>query len=139
MKKSQTITLSIVMFLVTLGLSTLVGYFLVTHPAQPTPTPAPQPAVVDLDAMWHRVNDERAKANLKPLDRATALDRSAAAKCADMQTNNYWAHVSPTGVQYYSFIKQETPYRIAGENLSKGYDTTDKVVNAWMLSTGHRD
>ncbi|MED1857871.1 CAP domain-containing protein, partial [Brevibacillus reuszeri] len=42
------------------------------------------------------VNQERAKAGLKPVELDASLNKVAQAKAADMSSNNYFDHTSPT-------------------------------------------
>ncbi|MEN9649704.1 MAG: hypothetical protein RL094_671 [Candidatus Parcubacteria bacterium] len=85
-------------------------------------------------------NTERYKAGLKALNPNTKLSASAQLKLDDMFKNQYFEHVSPTGVSVadladkagYSFI-------VIGENLALGnFGGDEKVVAAWMASPGHK-
>lgn len=107
---------------------------LVTHPkASPVETSPTD------DEIWLAVNVQRQADGEAPLSLDPRLTASATAKCMDMSINNYWAHVSPTGVTWDSFIKQQySHYQAAGENLARGYTTSQAIVNAWMASPGHR-
>lgn len=84
------------------------------------------------------VNNERVKAGELPLIDDPRLDASAAAKCADEDTKNYHAHVAPDGTSWVSFIKAQTYYNTAGENLSWNYPTSKGAVDGWMGSPPHR-
>lgn len=85
-------------------------------------------------------NQQRASSGLPALTTNAALNAAASAKAADMFANNYWDHVSPTGVQpWYWFSQAGYNYAYAGENLAKGFNTSAGVVNGWMASPGHRD
>ncbi|GAA0133635.1 hypothetical protein YSY43_04750 [Paenibacillus sp. YSY-4.3] len=89
--------------------------------------------VVDL------VNQERAKAGLKPLATQADLTKVAAAKAADMRENGYFDHQSPTYGSPFDMMKQfGVSYSYAGENIAKGQRTPAEVMNAWMNSEGHR-
>lgn len=91
------------------------------------------------DELWLATNVQRQANGEAPLTLDPRLTASATAKCVDMVANNYWAHVSPTGVTWDSFIQQQyARYQAAGENIARGYDTSQAVVNAWMASPGHR-
>ncbi len=87
----------------------------------------------------YMVNVERTRAGLEQLAYNETLERSACSKADDMIANNYWAHVSPSGVEPWAFIRQEgIYYRSAGENLGYGFATGDAVVTGWMNSPSHR-
>ncbi|NLC77053.1 MAG: sporulation protein [Clostridia bacterium] len=116
-------------------------------PAQEKPAPTPtQPApsapasnsqfeqqVVDL------VNQERAKAGLKPLIHDPQLSQVARLKSQDMANKGYFSHTSPTYGSPFEMMKQYgISYRTAGENIAAGQRTPAQVVAAWMGSSGHR-
>lgn len=84
-------------------------------------------------------NLERGKAGLPALRMDSRLNASAQLKAQNMFAENYWAHVSPSGIQpWYWFTKAGYGYRYAGENLAMDFDTTDGTVAGWMNSPGHR-
>ncbi len=84
-------------------------------------------------------NDERAKAGLPALEVDTELSKVAQAKSEDMRDNNYFAHNSPTYGSPFDMMNQfGVDYQSAGENIAKGQQTPEEVVNAWMNSEGHR-
>ncbi|WP_372632898.1 CAP domain-containing protein [Cohnella sp.] len=86
------------------------------------------------------VNQERAKAGLKPLASTNAtLTKMALDKAKDMYNNGYFDHNSPTyGSPFDMMKKYGINYRYAGENIAKGQRTPQEVMNAWMNSPGHR-
>lgn len=66
------------------------------------------------------------------------LDQAAAEKVSDMLLNQYFAHVSPSGVDLTSWIKKVGyPYAMAGENLAMGFNTVTDVMAAWEDSPTH--
>lgn len=84
-------------------------------------------------------NVEREKASLPDVKLNDQLTSAAFAKAKDMFANNYWAHVSPSGVTPWKWIGDAGyNYNVAGENLAKNYPTAQATVNAWMGSTTHR-
>lgn len=85
-------------------------------------------------------NQSRTSNSLPPLRLDAKLNSSAQAKANDMVTNNYWSHVSPTGVQpWYWFQQSGYVYLTAGENLAYGFNTGNEVNQAWMNSPTHHD
>lgn len=85
-------------------------------------------------------NSERLTAGLEPLTVNEQLNNAAALKAQDMFANNYWAHVSPTGVQPWEWFAQAGyTYSSAGENLAKNYPNAAATVAAWMASDSHRE
>lgn len=98
-----------------------------------TPTSAYADQVVTL------VNQERAKAGLKPLASDQALTAMAMDKAKDMYNNNYFDHNSPTyGSPFDMMRSYGIRYTYAGENIAKGQRNPQEVMNAWMNSPGHR-
>ncbi len=84
-------------------------------------------------------NEKRAEAGLPPLQLNSQLSQAAEAKAQDMFAKDYWAHFSPTGESPWDFIKAAGySYVYAGENLARGFTTSNDVINAWMASPDHR-
>jgi uncharacterized YkwD family protein len=85
------------------------------------------------------VNQERAKANLKPLSSNSALSAMALDKAKDMYNKNYFSHTSPTFGSPFDMMKSYSiSFTYAGENIAKGQKTPQEVMTAWMNSAGHR-
>lgn len=85
------------------------------------------------------VNEERKKAGLTPLTHNEELSRVARFKSQDMADKNYFSHNSPTYGDPFTMMKNfGIKYRTAGENIAKGYQNPQSVVNGWMNSPGHR-
>ncbi len=94
---------------------------------------------ITVEQILDLVNKEREKAGLAPLSLSKELSTAATKKAADMFANNYWAHVSPTGITPWDFITSSGyNYLYAGENLAKDFSTSEEVVQAWMRSPTHR-
>ena len=87
-----------------------------------------------------QTNAKRVALGLPPLKESRLLDQAAYLKAQDMFKKQYWAHVSPEGVEPWSFFKQAGyEYRYAGENLAKDFATTENMILAWMKSPKHRE
>ncbi|MGG1916010.1 CAP domain-containing protein [Priestia megaterium] len=85
------------------------------------------------------VNQERAKAGLKPLQVDATLSKSAKAKSQDMHDKNYFDHQSPTyGSPFDQMKKFGISYKTAGENIAEGQTSPAEVMKAWMNSPGHK-
>lgn len=99
-----------------------------------------QPSTLSKNGVLVWTNLHRADAALSPLSSSTLLDSIAQAKLADMFENQYFAHVSPTGIGVGDLAEQYRYEFIAiGENLALGNYTDDQdLVQAWMDSSGHR-
>ncbi|MFS1519261.1 CAP domain-containing protein [Bacillus sp. SCS-151] len=84
-------------------------------------------------------NAERAKSGLPALKIDESLSKVARTKSADMQSNKYFDHNSPTYGSPFDMMKKfGITYKSAGENIAYGQKTPQEVVNAWMNSDGHR-
>ena len=85
------------------------------------------------------MNRERASRGLKPLRVNDELSAAAVDRIDDMFTKHYFNHVSPDGLQPWTWAdKRGYSYRAIGENLAVGYPTAAAVVDGWMHSPGHR-
>lgn len=85
-------------------------------------------------------NHERAAAGLGSLQLNDELSQAAYLKARNMLSEQYWAHVSPSGIQPWKWFGDVGyNYSYAGENLAKNYPTADATVAAWMNSTTHRE
>lgn len=85
-------------------------------------------------------NLERESRGLPLLKLNQELSLAASKKGEDMFAKNYWAHVSPVGIQPWFFITDSGyTYRYAGENLARDFTTAPDVVKAWIASPGHKE
>jgi len=85
------------------------------------------------------VNIERQKAGLAPLTLNAELSKVARIKSQDMADKNYFSHTSPTYGDPFAMMKSfGIKYGYAGENIAKGYNSAESVMNGWMNSSGHR-
>jgi len=78
--------------------------------------------------------------DLPALKENSNLDDAAAAKANDILKNQYFEHISPTGVDPGKLVQSYGyEYIVAGENLILGNFSSEKeVVQDWMNSPGHR-
>ena len=97
------------------------------------------------------VNLERAKFGLAPLLHHNSLEISAQEHARDMKVRNFFSHENPeeersgdrikkTG---YGVVNAQTcrcSYKVyLGENIAKGQDTVEQVIEEWMASVTHRE
>ncbi len=95
---------------------------------------------IDKEQILLLVNQERFNFNLKPLKSNPKLTQAANDKISDMITNNYFAHISPSGKKWSEFIQAvDYNYTIGGENLARNYTTPKETVQAWLNSPTHRE
>jgi uncharacterized YkwD family protein len=110
-----------------------------THPSVPQATSTKVSASTFANQVVSLVNQERAKANLKPLASNPALSAMALDKAKDMYNKHYFDHTSPTFGSPFDMMKSYgIRYTYAGENIAMGQKTPQEVMKAWMNSTGHR-
>lgn len=84
------------------------------------------------------MNGERAERGLTELSLDGKLAAAAAAKLADMEKKNYFAHTSPEKRTPWSFIEGAGyDYRFAGENLAIHFKNPESEHAAWMKSEKH--
>lgn len=89
--------------------------------------------------VFELTNQERAKHGLAPLQVDEPLSKVAREKSRDMAQNRYFDHNSPVHGSPFDMMRANgITYRTAGENIAKGQQTPEAVVQAWMDSPGHR-
>ena len=110
------------------------------YPGQVLTIPQISSAVTSFESEVVRlVNEIRVQNGLKPLTANWELSRVARYKSQDMRDQGYFSHTSPTYGTPFQMIKAfGLSFRTAGENIAKGYATSQAVVNGWMNSSGHR-
>jgi len=86
-------------------------------------------------------NLQRQNYGLPPLSEKAKLDEAAFTKANDMLKNQYFEHISPTGIDPGKLVSSfGYEYIVAGENLILGNFASEKeVVENWMQSLGHRE
>lgn len=95
---------------------------------------------ITITSLFDQTNEAREQAGVAPLALNEKLNKAAYLKAQDMITNQYWAHVSPSGVEpwkWFGDVKYD--YSEAGENLAKGFYSTNAVMTAWMNSPEHKE
>jgi|GEM_PF-1366019 len=86
------------------------------------------------------INQERKAIGLNQLSENVKLNQAAQLKALDMIKNQYFAHISPTGITpWFWFKKTGYNYTYAGENLAIGFTESYDVYNAWFDSDSHRE
>jgi len=102
--------------------------------------PAPSGALTRSGIIADTNAERKSVSGLPALAENSKLDKSAAAKVADLFAKQYFEHVSPNG-KGPSDIATDAGYQYAiiGENLAEGDFADDQaVLDAWMNSPGHR-
>lgn len=92
---------------------------------------AATPMTANAKSVVNQVNRERAKQGLSALRIDPVL--TAAAQIRAREIVEKFSHTRPDGTKW------STVSSVAyGENIAKGQKTADKVMAAWMSSSGHR-
>ncbi|WP_251054932.1 CAP domain-containing protein, partial [Streptomyces sp. ISL-66] len=110
-----------------------------TPPKPPAPAPAPAGGgqAAQVIAL---VNSERAAAGCGPLKEDAQLRTAAQGHSDDMASRDFFSHTNPDGADPG---KRTTAagYRWStyGENIAKGQQTPQQVMDSWMKSQGHRE
>lgn len=86
------------------------------------------------------VNVTRYRYKLPPLEWNEEAAKVARAHSLDMETHDYFDHVSATtGSSPFDRLKQaKITYSVAGENIAAGYPDAIEAHESWMNSPGHR-
>lgn len=96
-------------------------------------------SAIRVEDLVRLTNEQRTKNGLPPLRINQGLIAAAAQKGENMFSENYWAHISPSGQDPWHWIDQTGyDYIFAGENLAKDFVQSGSVVNAWMASPSHK-
>lgn len=95
---------------------------------------------ITIDEVVRSTNEQRSAAGLKPLSYNERLADAARRKAANMFSENYWAHNSPSGKSPWTWFKEAGyNYVFAGENLAKDFGDTSRMMSAWMASPTHKE
>ncbi|MEU7410450.1 CAP domain-containing protein, partial [Streptomyces sp. NPDC042638] len=102
----------------------------------PSAQPAPTGTVAQVVAL---VNKERAAAGCGPVTEDSQLDTAAQGLSDDMAARGFFDHTDPDGNGPGERITA-TGYRWStyGENIARGQQTPQAVMDSWMNSPGHR-
>lgn len=85
-------------------------------------------------------NYERVINKVSPLSTNNQLTKAAEAKALDLKNKGYFDHFRPSDDKKpWDFIEEAGyQWRVAGENLARGFQTNGQVLAAWMASDTHR-
>lgn len=125
---------------VLIGLSVIVfPYNLSASAAEVLVVSKPYTEKFSPEAFLSLTNDVREAQGILPLVINDELNKAAEAKALDMMEKNYWDHFRPSDQKApWDFIKESGySYKVAGENLAKGYATPQGITKAWVNSPTH--
>ncbi|QJS13455.1 sigma-70 family RNA polymerase sigma factor [Streptomyces argyrophyllae] len=111
-----------------------------TTPPRTSSTPQAQPAPTGTVAqVVALVKKERAAAGCGPVTEDPQLDKAAQGHSDDMAARGFFDHTDPDGAGPGERITA-AGYRWStyGENIAKGQQTPQAVMDSWMNSPGHR-
>jgi uncharacterized protein YkwD len=109
-------------------------------------TPATANIALARAAVLCLINRVRAEHNLEPLALSSKLEAAAEGHCAELISDDYFAHVSPGGetpvdrIRAAGYIPGPSVGYVIGENLAWGtyvLATPQAIVSAWVASPGH--
>lgn len=120
-----------------LGAQTLVTFFSKT--SLPVPSILGFSSSITASQVVEQTNRQRATLGLAPLTMNTQLNAAALSKGNNMCSEQYWAHISPSGTTPWVFMKNAGyRYSVAGENLARDFSDTGSMIWAWMASPTHK-
>ncbi len=95
---------------------------------------------MSVDRIIELTNEERQKQGLQTVKADARLTSAAYAKANNMLEQQYWDHFGPNGESPWQFITASGyEYIYAGENLGKGFTTSEGIHQAWMASPTHKE
>ncbi len=95
---------------------------------------------VQTEDMLARINQERARAGVAPLEYWKDLATTAKEKACDMRDRGYFEHKDPQGRRGFHYIfDANLPVERVGENIAQGYTDPKEEMDAFMKSTSHRE
>ncbi|MFI7006212.1 sigma-70 family RNA polymerase sigma factor [Streptomyces sp. NPDC050145] len=107
------------------------------RPAPPAPPKAPSGTFGQ--QVTALVNTERAKNGCAPVRQNSTLDKAALGHSEDMAARNYFDHTDPDGNDPGDRITAAGyTWSTYGENIARGQQTPQQVMDGWMNSPGHR-
>lgn len=119
---------------------TLINYIIIKIPADLLNSSFNPVLSIKEKELFDLTNQERKKVDLNVLARNSHLDLAAELKLNDMITDNYWSHDNPKNLKPWIFFhKAGYTYLYAGENLARGYDTSESTIHDWMISEKHKE
>jgi uncharacterized protein YkwD len=94
---------------------------------------------ITIDSVLEAMNRARAEEGLPPLHHDTRLDAAARDRVADMEAQRYFAHDAPDGRSPFDWLPARGyVFSDAAENLARGFDSVEALVDGWLASSGHR-
>lgn len=118
------------------GFAVVVGGWYILRP-NPKPAPIPIHTFTAADVI-EIVNLQREGEGLNALHIDNSLTKAAELKALDMDKRDYFAHHLGDEDTFQFLDIAGYKYISAGENLAICFNDTKELIQAWMLSPGHR-
>ncbi len=109
-----------------------------TTTEEPEPTRPPAATGTAQDQVVSLVNSFRADAGCDPVKVDDRLTAAAQGHAEDMSENDYFSHVSQDGRTFDQRIRDAGYPSPGAENIARGAQTAEQVMQMWMDSDGHR-
>lgn len=94
---------------------------------------------ISVGSVLAEMNARRVAEGMPALRLDERLQSAAQDRMRDMEEQAYWAHLRPDGRTPFDAVKlRGYDFQYAGENLARGFDTSEVLVESWMESEGHR-
>ncbi|HEV2780869.1 MAG TPA: CAP domain-containing protein [Actinophytocola sp.] len=106
--------------------------------AEPPPPSPPAPPAAAIDRVVELVNLARVENGCDPVRVDADLTEAATAHSEDMSRRDYFSHTTPEGVTFDKRILEAGYSTPGAENIARGQETADEVMDAWMKSKGHK-
>ncbi|WP_338315992.1 CAP domain-containing protein, partial [Streptomyces bohaiensis] len=84
------------------------------------------------------VNEERARAGCRPLANDGGLAVLAQDFSRDMAEREFFDHTDPDGHSPWDRADRAGVSNLGGENIARGQQSAESVMESWMNSEGHR-
>jgi uncharacterized protein YkwD len=100
----------------------------------------PDDTIQDSPSFTLLLNDARVQGGVLELSMNAALTSAASAHALDMETNNYLSHTGLDGsTPGDRALEAGYNYHYISENIARGFETEQGVMDGWMASEGHRE
>jgi uncharacterized protein YkwD len=106
--------------------------------ALPSSAAPPRPAGTDVEQVVALANQARADSGCAALTVDAKLTAAATEHSTDMSTRDYFSHTTPEGVAFDQRIENAGYATPGAENIARGQESAEDVMDAWMKSKGHR-
>ncbi|WJV50912.1 sigma-70 family RNA polymerase sigma factor [Streptomyces flavofungini] len=110
-----------------------------TEAPKPRTTPPAAPANTTAEKVLALVNTERAEAGCRPVKLDSRLSRAAQLHSEDMSENGYFDHTGQDGRSFADRATAQGYPSPGAENIARGQNSPDSVMQSWMNSQGHRE